>query len=330
MKHTRKMVETALEQLNKYKKPCLSVELSKGNNVGLDNKVGGVPYIPCGGSIPVSTEENITLDMVAQWVLEDISSSGLEFPLKKGVLQFWYGVDMEGKYDQKVVYYPHIENYYDANQVAELFPHLKCNLAKTELEQQESPTEFANNASSDEDWDMEHDLEQLDELDDWDNVPEFDDFDELSQEQREFPILAAEGLKMTLHLTSSTLTLSDMHFDPLFTKEFNTLFPEVPIESYEDLDIPNSELDCFSPHLQSWHSILGYPTFSADDPRTQEEWGNVPLVKEYVLLFQLESEMVSESDFLELNWGNCGTASWLIHPNDLEKGDFSKVLFVLG
>lgn len=69
----------------------------------------------------------------------------------------------------------------------------------------------------------------------------------------------------------------------------------------------------------SGHHLGGYPYFTQDDPR-----GNGSRFKEYILLFQLDS---SGQDDVEILWGDCGVANFFIHPDDLRKGDFSKVLY---
>lgn len=67
------------------------------------------------------------------------------------------------------------------------------------------------------------------------------------------------------------------------------------------------------------HRLGGYPYFTQDDPR-----GVDPKIEDYVLLFQLDS---TEVDGLEIMWGDMGVGNFFIHPEDLKKGDFSKVVY---
>ena len=62
------------------------------------------------------------------------------------------------------------------------------------------------------------------------------------------------------------------------------------------------------------HKLGGYPYFTQYDVRSEEN--------EMMLLFQLDSD-----DNLELMWGDVGVANFFIKKEDLEKRDFSKVLY---
>jgi len=64
------------------------------------------------------------------------------------------------------------------------------------------------------------------------------------------------------------------------------------------------------------HKIGGYACFTQSDPREQraghEEW---------ILLLQIDSQ---DSDIV---WGDAGIGNFFIHPEDLKKKDFSRVLY---
>lgn len=78
--------------------------------------------------------------------------------------------------------------------------------------------------------------------------------------------------------------------------------------------------DCYDETFSaSGHHLGGYPYFTQDDPR-----GNDERFKDYILLFQLDS---SGQDDVEILWGDCGVANFFIHPDDLKKRDFSKVMY---
>lgn len=63
------------------------------------------------------------------------------------------------------------------------------------------------------------------------------------------------------------------------------------------------------------HKLGGYAYFTQSDPREYNE-----KFKDYILLFQLDSDD-------EIMWGDVGVANFFIHPEDLAKKDFSRVLY---
>ncbi|EPG35474.1 YwqG family protein [Acinetobacter colistiniresistens] len=68
----------------------------------------------------------------------------------------------------------------------------------------------------------------------------------------------------------------------------------------------------------SGHRLGGYPYFTQTDPRQYNE-----KVQDYVLLFQLDTDDAEN----EIMWGDSGVGNFFIHPEDLKKRDFSKVLY---
>ena len=84
----------------------------------------------------------------------------------------------------------------------------------------------------------------------------------------------------------------------------------------DDIDIYDEYDAAFS---ASGHHLGGYPYFTQDDPR-----GYKDDFKDYILLFQVDS---SDQDNVEILWGDCGVANFFIHPDDLQKADFSQVIY---
>lgn len=153
---------------------------------------------------------------------------------------------------------------------------------------------------------------------------EYPDFVDISREKEVdffFPVNCPEGFALEAVSRPCPITLCDASFDTHFSEKFNVLCPEHPIKSYDDLDLPNKEMSLFLPHCCMEHRLLGYPEFSQEDPRTAHD------ATKAVLLLQLVSELVEEDTGKEINWQDFGTANWFIFPEDLEKGDFSKVFF---
>jgi uncharacterized protein YwqG len=98
------------------------------------------------------------------------------------------------------------------------------------------------------------------------------------------------------------ITPADYHFE--------LLIPELnPIDKTHDYQ------DYQSKAIKYGHRLGGYPHFNDHDPRFNQ------LFSDYVLLLQIDSFKPFWS------WGDNGTATFLIHPNDFVNNDFSKVLF---
>lgn len=71
--------------------------------------------------------------------------------------------------------------------------------------------------------------------------------------------------------------------------------------------------------MSNGHRVGGYPYFTQSDPRYYNE-----KFKDYILLFQLDSEDFDDGGIM---WGDCGIGNFFIHPDDLAKKDFSKVMY---
>ena len=69
------------------------------------------------------------------------------------------------------------------------------------------------------------------------------------------------------------------------------------------------------------HWLFGYAYFTQSDPREY-----TPDLSDYILLFQMDSDYASETK-VEILWGDVGVGNFFIKPEDLEKLDFSKVMY---
>ena len=65
----------------------------------------------------------------------------------------------------------------------------------------------------------------------------------------------------------------------------------------------------------------GYPVFAQYDPRYEKKY-----INHDILLFESDSFYDRETK-RETMWGDSGTCTFFIKPEDLEKRDFSKVFF---
>lgn len=248
------------------------------------SKLGGVPYLPVGGSIPMNAN-NEPLIMIAQVNLSELSNSLL--PQKEGILQFWishdenYGADFENPCSNKnscVIYYPTIEKYLSKKVVLELFSSI--NLNKNLM----------------------------------------------------FPLTNPLNSDYKLKINQSDTTrvcINDFGFSECIVDKYNELYPDEVISNvFEDIINPAKKftesklktLLFMKLKYECDGKLLGYPDFIKDDPRKN----GFPELHEYILLFQLSSKKLKDC---KLDWGKNGIARWFIHPNDLEKGDFSKVWY---
>lgn len=81
--------------------------------------------------------------------------------------------------------------------------------------------------------------------------------------------------------------------------------------SIED-ELEQAAYDCFQ---TGGHKIGGYASFTQEDPRIGSD-----TFEDYILLFQLNSDD-------HIMWGDVGVANFFIHPDDLAKKDFSRVMY---
>ncbi len=130
-----------------------------------------------------------------------------------------------------------------------------------------------------------------------------------------FPIQDEFGLDF--ELTKQALSPSDFQFDKVFTKLWNECYPDDLIETFQDLE--DKDIDIIYDQLNnSGHRIGGYPFFTQFDPREGE-------MEDYqILLLQIDSDDIGEK---EIMWGDCGIGNFFITQDDLEKLDFSRVLY---
>ena len=148
-----------------------------------------------------------------------------------------------------------------------------------------------------------------------------EEFTDCSPTQRE---LAIECVGDT-----SFMGLCDYRFEQMFKDVAKELldvdFGEGSIyEAIDDEVMDEIEEELEEEEAGSGHRMLGYPHFTQIDPREYNE--------EYriydTLLFQMDTDRASDEgrDYFVI-WGDCGVGNFLINQKDLEKRDFSKVLY---
>ncbi|MCP4135395.1 MAG: DUF1963 domain-containing protein [bacterium] len=102
----------------------------------------------------------------------------------------------------------------------------------------------------------------------------------------------------------------DYHFDTIMKK-----FRGLGMEVEERVEAHFSDFQ----GENAGHRIGGYAFFTREDPRQSKKYKN------YILLLQID-QLDSEADQNTL-WKSSGVGNFFIHPDDLKKRDFSKVLF---
>lgn len=267
-----KMVEVLMQ---KTAKKCLQFKLKPGNPGILDNKVGGIPFIPQGGKYPVSTETGNMLYLLAQINFEQIPHLP-DFPTK-GILQFFigsddlYGCDWQKRQEQKswrIIYHEDISSPMDVSEIVKL---------------------IVNQKKEDEIY-----------------LP----FEKPGEEYA-----------MEFEVVDKPISIDDYKFEEIFLKECRNLYLKEFGEIEDFYQLPDVIRDILYDEIGGLGSkIGGYPGFTQNDPREYDEE-----IADYQLLFQLDSEGDDKEWYLL--WGDCGIANFFIHPDDLKKKDFSRVVY---
>lgn len=114
---------------------------------------------------------------------------------------------------------------------------------------------------------------------------------------------------LSFSIKEEYIGLGDVRYENNGGKIVNRISDKYPeIKEY----LEDSLYDEFSP---SGHKIGGYAYFTQSDPREYDD-----VLKDYIVLLQIDSDD-------EIMWGDSGVANFFIHPDDLAKKDFSKVLY---
>lgn len=139
------------------------------------------------------------------------------------------------------------------------------------------------------------------------------DFEGLGIDTDELPFFDEVAFAPTFTLTESAISFTE-------SKAFDVIFANHTL-SEQELDELSDKIYDLPIFDSTGHHLLGYPYFTQSDPRAYQD-GDVP--QDYVLLFQLDTDDV---DGYEIMWGDSGVGNFFIHPDDLAKGDFSRVKF---
>ena len=136
-------------------------------------------------------------------------------------------------------------------------------------------------------------------------ITDFSFLPKLESEDWSMPIQGCCEVKFSLD--NSPISASDYQFS-FFELDYSNDETNQKLEEYWNK---------FDP---AGHKLLGYPFFTQNDPRHDLSEGE-PLI----LLFQIDSD--SNKNGFEILWGDNGIANFFIRRSDLDKLDFSKVLY---
>lgn len=100
-------------------------------------------------------------------------------------------------------------------------------------------------------------------------------------------------------------------------------FEAMSMYSYNFTDVLSSEIEdfIFEHNVDqlfegSGHKIGGYPAFTQQDPREDNDFD--------IVLLQVDTD---DSDGVDIMWGDCGVGNFFINSKDLKELNFSKVLY---
>lgn len=116
------------------------------------------------------------------------------------------------------------------------------------------------------------------------------------------------------------ISTDDYRFDEIFKDICKDIMPD-ELKDKGVYELPKDMRHELYNQLSGLSSRLGgYPGFTQNDPREYaDKYANMEL------LVQIDSESIDNEDITM--WGDCGIANFFINAEDLEKLDFSKVLY---
>lgn len=143
----------------------------------------------------------------------------------------------------------------------------------------------------------------------------------LNGEDDDFLFPVAGELAVNVATTEVSIGTEDFEYERYMNKAASELKIKHPDETPFSL-FPEEVFDreCEA-QRNSGHWLFGYAYFTQNDPRDY-----MVDLQDYILLFQMDSDYAGDSKH-EVLWGDCGVGNFFIKPDDLEKLDFSKVMY---
>ena len=124
---------------------------------------------------------------------------------------------------------------------------------------------------------------------------------------------------VTLEKTTGCIGPEDFRFPEIFAQAVQAVTGE-PAQPGPVFDNLREEVEGYL-YDQLWSTgthLLGWPHFTQADPREEDSPYDT-------LLFQMDSDW--EEDETYVMWGDAGVCNFFINGEDLEKRDFSRVLY---
>jgi len=137
---------------------------------------------------------------------------------------------------------------------------------------------------------------------------QLDNFDFLQQQQQESALPVERQMGLQFATGTDYFSYSDVRFpeEEAIMEEGHTA------EYWQALEKEVTEL-----YPDNGHKMGGYAYFTQYDPRDEGKAD----YKDYILLLQIDSQLP------HICWGDVGVGNFFIHPDDLKRKDFSKVLY---
>lgn len=124
-----------------------------------------------------------------------------------------------------------------------------------------------------------------------------------------------DEMKMDFEEMTDYMNPSLDDFDKLAADIYKELFDAETVEGNIWKTLNCAEYDYLTEGFEECnfgHKMLGYPSFTQQDPRNDDEY--------QTLLLQIDSQN-------DIMWGDSGVANFFINEKDLRKLDFSKVMY---
>lgn len=135
-----------------------------------------------------------------------------------------------------------------------------------------------------------------------------DNFHFLEQQQSDSDFPVHRQMELSFSVDKDYYSFFDVRFEGELPEEFMA-----GVQHGKEYAMIEDELVKLYP--DDGHKIGGYAFFTQSDPRHNEAY------RDYILLLQIDSQ----AD--DICWGDAGVGNFFIHPDDLVKKDFSRVLY---
>ncbi len=133
-----------------------------------------------------------------------------------------------------------------------------------------------------------------------------------------FPIIGE--IAVNVEKREVSVGTADFMYERYFHNAAESLGLKLPENESAFCMLPDDAFDASSDN-NTGHWLFGYAYFTQSDPRDY-----MVDLQDYILLFQMDSEYAKEKK-IEILWGDVGVGNFFIKPDDLEKLDFSKVMY---